>query len=51
MKKILITLFVCLPAISQNDMGRFEKATKNLSELDQDKFFRKNFETLMGSAF
>ena len=35
----------------RNPMGRFEKATKNLSELDQDKFFRKNFETLMGSAF
>jgi hypothetical protein len=32
-------------------MGRFEKATKNLSGSDQDKFFRSNFEDLMGSAF
>ena len=35
----------------RNPMGRFEKATKNLSESDQDKFFRGNFEDLMGSAF
>ena len=35
----------------RNPMGRFEKATKNLSESDQDKFFRGNFEHLMGSAF
>ena len=35
----------------RNPMGRFEKATKNLSESDQDKFFRSNFEDLMGSAF
>jgi hypothetical protein len=32
-------------------MARFEKATKELSEADQDKFFRRNFEDLMGSAF
>jgi len=35
----------------RNPMGRFEKATKNLSESNQDKFFRSNFEDLMGSAF
>ena len=35
----------------RNPMGRFEKATKNFSESDQDKFFRGNFEDLMGSAF
>ena len=35
----------------RNPMGRFEKATKNLSGSDQDKFFRSNFEDLMGSAF
>ena len=35
----------------RNPMARFEKATKELSETDQDKFFRRNFEDLMGSAF
>tara|TARA_Y100000590_G_scaffold10122_1_gene12438 strand:- start:3806 stop:4963 length:1158 start_codon:yes stop_codon:yes gene_type:complete len=35
----------------RNPMSRFERATKNLSESDQDKFFRSNFEDLMGSAF
>ena len=35
----------------RNRMGRFEEATKNLSESGQDKFFRGNFEDLMGSAF
>ena len=35
----------------RNPMERFEKATKNLSGSDQDKFFRSNFEDLMGSAF
>lgn len=29
MKNFLITLFVCLPAVSQNDMGRFEKANEH----------------------
>ena len=35
----------------RNPMGRFVKATKDLSQKDQDKFFRSNFEELMGSAF
>ena len=35
----------------RNPMARFEKATKELSETDQDKFLRRNFEDLMGSAF
>ena len=35
----------------RNPMGRFIKATENLSKKDQDKFFRSNFEELMGSAF
>ena len=35
----------------RNPMGRFEKATANLNKIDQDKFYRRNFEQLMGSAF
>ena len=35
----------------RNPMGRFEKATANLNQTDQDKFYRRNFEELMGSAF
>jgi hypothetical protein len=32
-------------------MGRFEKATSQFNESEKDKFFRANFEELMGSAF
>ena len=35
----------------RNPMGRFEKATAHLNKIDQDKFYRRNFEELMGSAF
>jgi predicted TIM-barrel fold metal-dependent hydrolase len=35
----------------RNPMGRFEKATAQFNEADKDKFFRANFEKLMGSAF
>ena len=35
----------------RNPMGRFEKATAQFNESDKDKFFRANFEKLMGSAF
>ena len=35
----------------RNPMGRFEKATSQFNESEKDKFFRANFEELMGSAF
>ena len=35
----------------RNPMGRFEKATSQFNESGKDKFFRANFEELMGSAF
>ena len=35
----------------RNPMGRFEKATSQFNESKKDKFFRANFEELMGSAF
>ena len=35
----------------RNPMGRFEKLTSHLNKTEQDKFYRKNFEKLMGSAF
>tara|TARA_Y100001970_G_scaffold253905_1_gene329132 strand:- start:5495 stop:6652 length:1158 start_codon:yes stop_codon:yes gene_type:complete len=34
----------------RNPLARFEKEIGNLSDEDQDKFYRKNFEVLMGSA-
>ena len=34
----------------RNPLARFEKSIKGISESDQDKFFRLNFESLMGSA-
>ena len=35
----------------RNPLGRFDKATLELVESDRDRFFRANFEDLMGSAF
>ena len=35
----------------RNPMGRFEKSTADLSEDDRDRFFRRNFEDLMGPEF
>ncbi len=35
----------------RNPLGRFDKATSELAESDRDRFFRANFEDLMGSAF
>ena len=34
----------------RNPLARFEKSIEGISETDQDKFFRLNFESLMGSA-
>ena len=34
----------------RNPLARFEKSIEGISESDQDKFFRLNFESLMGSA-
>ena len=34
----------------RNPLARFEKSIKDISAESQDKFFRANFETLMGSA-
>ena len=35
----------------RNPLGRFDKSTAELAESDRDRFFRANFEDLMGSAF
>ena len=35
----------------RNPLGRFDKATTELSASDRDRFFRANFEDLMGSVF
>ena len=35
----------------RNPLGRFDKSTAELVESDRDRFFRANFEDLMGSAF
>ncbi len=35
----------------RNPLGRFDKSTDQLMESDRDRFFRANFEDLMGSAF
>ena len=35
----------------RNPMGRFKKTTSQFNESEKDKFFRANFEELMGSAF
>ena len=34
----------------RNPLARFEKAIKDINEKDQNKFYRLNFESLMGSA-
>ncbi len=34
----------------RNPLGRFEKSLEGINEEDQDRFFRLNFESLMGSA-
>ena len=34
----------------RNPLARFEKSIQNINKEDQDKFFRTNFESLMGSA-
>ena len=35
----------------RNPLGRVDKSTAELVESDRDRFFRANFEDLMGSAF